>query len=382
MIVPNALASAASRRLTRPHRSRNPRPRRVRRVAAVLGASLLTLAACGTPSAPHDDDGAIVLKMADSFATTHPIGRSGTKVFLETLRQDGPDAGLKIDYFESGQLGDQADMPALLRTGTAQIAAVSPAYVGTELPLSNVGDLPGFTQDSCVGADATLEMMQPGRTLFEEELKAQNIHPLWIGYIPAYEAMSGSFPITSADDIKGKIMRSTGGVADRVVRSAGAAAVSMPLGDMYEALSRGTVEGTLASPISVTPYKLEEVLRYSTEGARLGSFTATYSISENVWQGLGSEQRAVFQKAADLAQKASCKELNASISTSKKAMRDAGVHMDVVSAKNRPQWDAISDEVRRNWVDDLDSVGLPSQQVLDEAVDAFAKADSKEGSGR
>lgn len=384
MTVSNAFDSAPSQRSTGTHRCPTRRRRPVRCLAGVLSASLLTLAACGTgnPNTSRDQNGDVVLKMADSFATTHPIGRSGTKIFLDTLSQDGPDASLTVDYFESGQLGDQSDMPALLRTGTAHIAAVSPAYVGTEFPLSNVGDLPGFTQDSCVGANATLEMMQPGTTLFENEIRAHNIRPLWVGYIPGYEAMSGNFPITSATDIQGKIMRSTGGVADRVVHSADAAGVSMPLGDMYEAISRGTVEGTLASPISVTPYRLEEVLLYSTNGARLGSFTATYSISESVWQELGPEQRAVLRKAAALAQKATCKELNESMSTSKQAMLDAGVHMDDVSAENRPEWDAISDEVRSNWVDDLGRVGLPSQQVLNEAVEAFDAANSQEGGGR
>ncbi|MFZ2526832.1 MAG: TRAP transporter substrate-binding protein DctP [Rhodococcus sp. (in: high G+C Gram-positive bacteria)] len=343
-------------------------------MAALAVVSGVALTACGAPGLTHDDDGHVVLTMADSFSATHPLGRSGTKTFLETLESDGPAVGLEIEYFASGQLGKQSDMPALLRTGVAEIAAVSPAYVGTQLPLSNVGDLPGLTDDACVGGDAMRSMMQPGTTLFETELKKNDVHPLWVAVLPGYEAMSGDFPIRTAADLEGKIMRSTGGVADRVVDAAGAAGVSMPLGDLYEAISRGTVQGTLASPLSITPYKLEEVLSYSTEGARLGSFTVTYSISHRVWQELTSEQRDVLTAASDRAQEAACLEFNRTAAESRETMRASGVQMDAVTDETRPAWDAIAETTRIGWVRDLESIGLPAQQVLDETMAAFEAA--------
>ncbi|WP_024792928.1 TRAP transporter substrate-binding protein [Tomitella biformata] len=346
-------------------------------VSALLVGSVTAIAGCTATTTNADGD--TVLKVADSFAATHPIGRSGTKVFLDILETEGPVANLQIEHFASGQLGKQRDMPALLRTGVAQIAAVSPAYVGTQLPLSNVGDLPGFTQDSCAGADAVREIMQPGSTLFEAELLRQDIHPLWVAFIPGYEAMSGDFPIESVADLHGKIMRSTGGAADRVVDVAGAAGVSMPLGDLYESISRGTVEGTLASPLSVTPYKLEEVLRYSTDGAQLGSFTATYSMSHSEWLSMTDGQRALMTKASDAAQSAVCVEINQAMETSKVAMREAGVQMSEVKDTDRAAWAAIYGTVQQEWTRDLESMGLPAQQVLDEFSDALARAEDQHG---
>ncbi|MBB1024001.1 MULTISPECIES: TRAP transporter substrate-binding protein [unclassified Dietzia] len=327
-------------------------------------------------------DDHLTLRIGDSFSATHPIGRSGTAIFMETLEAKGPDAGMEIEYYASGQLGKQRDMPAVLRTGIAQIAAVSPAYVGTQLPLSNVGDLPGFTQDPCIGGDAMLEIMQPGSTLFEAELAPQDVRPLWVAYIPGYEAMSGSFPVDSMESLHGKIMRSTGGAADRVVDRAGAAGVSMPLGDMYEAISRGTVEGTLASPISITPYSLEEVISYSTDGARLGSFTVTYSVSNTVWNQMTLEQQDVLTEASELAQVAVCEELVVSVDESKQDMRDAGVEMVEVTDAQRPEWDALSIPVREAWINDLESIGLPAAQVLEDFHAALDRAEAKHGGER
>ncbi len=323
-----------------------------------------------------------MIRVADSFAATHPIGRSGTTDFMEILEAEGPGAGLDIEYFASGQLGKQRDMPAVLRTGIAQIAAVSPAYVGTQLPLSNVGDLPGFTEDACVGGDAVLEIMQPGTTLFEAELAPQDVRPLWVAYIPGYEAMSGEFPIDPVQALDGKIMRSTGGAADRVVDEAGAAGVSMPLGDMYEAISRGTVEGTLASPLSITPYSLEEVIAYSTDGAHLGSFTVTYSVSNSAWEAMTPAQRVVLDEASATAQRSVCEEINRSMDESKQAMRDSGVQMIEATAAERDAWEALAEPVRASWISDLESIGLPAQQVMDDFTAALARAEARYGSER
>src|SRR5699024_12253110 len=124
--------------------------------------------------------------------------------------------------------------------------------------------------------------MQPGSTLCEAELAPQDVRPLWVAYIPGYEAMSGAFPVESVADLHGKIMRSTGGPADRVVDEVDAAGVSMPLGAMYEAVSRGTVEGPLASPLRLPPYSLEDVIDHSTGGALRGSCPLTHPSSASV----------------------------------------------------------------------------------------------------
>lgn len=364
-----------------PVRGRPPARRNVARasIAGALGTVLVLVTGCSDPTRESGD---LVVKIGDSFAATHPIGRSGTDIFMETLKSKGPDAGMEIEYFASGQLGKQRDMPAVLRTGIAQIAAISPAYVGTQLPLSNVGDLPGFTQDPCIGGDAVLEIMQPGTTLFESELAPQDVRPLWVAYIPGYEAMSGAFPVDSVEALHGKIMRSTGGAADRVVDQSGAAGVSMPLGDLYEAISRGTVEGTLASPISITPYSLEEVIAYSTDGARLGSFTVTYSVSNSVWNEMTSDQQEVLTDASERAQVAVCEELTRSMEASKQAMRDSGVQMIEVTDAHRPEWEALAEPVRESWVNDLESIGLPARQVLEDFNSALERAEAKHGGER
>ncbi|WP_084653122.1 TRAP transporter substrate-binding protein DctP [Nocardioides insulae] len=342
-------------------------------IAAVLGG-------CGGPQAEQEAHGATVLRIGDSFPATHPIGVGGVTPFLEYLDEHGPEAGLEVEYFANGQVGDQSDMPALLRKRVVDMAPVSPAYVGTELPLSNVGDLPGLVPDACTGADAVLASMQEGTTLFEEELAPHGIRPLWVALVPDYELLGTNKPVLTPEQAAGRLLRSTGGVADRVVDEVGAAGVSMPLGELFEALSRGTVDGTVASPVSIASYKLGEVLDFATDGARLGSFTVTFSISETTWDTLTEEQREILLAASRTAQEGVCREMVESGETAVQEMRDQGVELIEIGAAERAQWDAIAEPVREGWAEDLESIGRPGRQVLTEFEQELEKAKRERGS--
>src|SRR5690606_2236985 len=225
-----------------------PSPRRRRSATAALAVALAgVLTGCGQVEPHTAEDGTVVLRIGDSFPASHPIDAGGVVASRGYLEQHGPAVGLEVEYFATGQMGEQGDMPALLRKGVVDLAPVSPAYVGTELPMSNVGDLPGLVPDACIGADAVLDAMQPGKTLFEEELKPHGVRPLWVALVPDYEVLGTKRPIERPEQAAGRLLRSTGGVADRVVDHVGASGVSMPLGELFEAISRDTVDGTVAS---------------------------------------------------------------------------------------------------------------------------------------
>lgn len=309
--------------------------------------------------------------MGDSFSLTHPIGRGGTERFIEGLREQGPGAGLGLEYYASGQLGKQWDMPTIVRTGVADISVVSPSYVASEMPLSSVGDLPGLVRDSCQAGYALMDLMSEGGILYEEEFAPLNLRPLWVGVIPAYESMTSGREVTVPADLRGTVQRSTGGAQDRIVDSVGAAGVGMPIGDLYEALTRGTVEGTVASPVSITPYGLEEVIHYSTRGANLGSFTTVYVINNDTWNGLSEEQRELISDLAAESQQGVCEELNKSVGASYEAMEESGVRFTDVS-DHAAEWEALLEPTRQGWVRDLESMGRPAGRVLEEFERALA----------
>lgn len=154
----------------------------------------------------------------------------------------------------------------LAQAGSLEITPAAPSYLSDQLPLSSVTDLPGLAEDSCVASAAFRDLLDEDGVLYQEEYAPRGLRPLWVAVIPGYELMTASRKIETPEDIPGLTIRSSGGAMDTNIESLGAAPVSMTAADAYEALSRHTVDGISFPYASVTPYRLEEVLRYSTKG--------------------------------------------------------------------------------------------------------------------
>jgi TRAP-type C4-dicarboxylate transport system substrate-binding protein len=322
------------------------------------------MVASGCAAVEAAEDEHVVLKFADSFSTTHPIGKGGVEPFLNYVKEHGPKAGLEIEHFPGGSLGKQKDMGNLLRTNSVQIAAVIPAYLGSQIPMSSVGELPGLVEDTCIGIDALMPLMSDGGILYEEEMEPMGIRPIWGVMLSGYEIMTSEKRVVSPDDLRGELIRSTGGVGDRVVANLGAAGVSLAVPDLYEAVSRKTVSGALLPTLSVLSYSLEEVLGYTTKGANLGTSTITYAVSEQAWVGLNDEQRAVIKEASAIAQRGACAATTENTAAAMEKIEASGVEVSEISEETAPDWESALLSVQEDWVRDLETIGKPAGDVL------------------
>ena len=118
------------------------------------------------------------------------------------------------------------------------------------------------------------------------EFSKQGQIPLSAISIPAYVVIAnGDF--NSLEKIKLKKLRAAGSLWDRFCRSVGAIAVNMPTAGMYEAMSRGTLDGALYSVGGLKTHGLgdiaKQVIMLNTGSFRAG---AVFSMSKATWKSL------------------------------------------------------------------------------------------------
>lgn len=331
-------------------------------LATALTATLMS--GCDGVDPPHETSGVTVLKVADTYPTGHPFSKSGIAVFIEEVERNAK-GSIRFEYFPAGQMGKAQDLPSLTRAGVLDIASIAPAYVPDQLPLASVADLPGLIEDSCSGSLALLQgSLQPGELLFETEFRPRGLRPLLVGIIPGYEVMTVKKQVKQPEDIRGMALRSAGGAMDRAVEAMGAATVSMPVAETYEALIRSVVDGTVLGPASATPYKLDEPINYSTLGARLGSFTMTYTMNEASFQKLSAEQQAVVLDAGLTATHSLCQALEEANRQALLTMARGGVKLHTIKEKERQQWDKATQPIQQQWVADMQAIRRPGERVL------------------
>jgi len=78
---------------------------------------------------------------------------------------------------------------------------------------------------------------------------------------------------------------------DLTVMGLGAVPIRMGPADLYESMSRGTLDGALLAYQSAMAYHLAPLLKSGTLGQDFGTVTVTFSISLNKWNTLPDNVR-------------------------------------------------------------------------------------------
>lgn len=111
-------------------------------------------------------------------------------------------------------------------------------------------------------------------------------------------------PLLGLDSFKGVKLRSSSRAAAKLVTSLGGSPVNMPPAQITEAISKGVVDGAVATWELVPAVKLEEVAKYHMEGlANQPGFTANPLVmlmNKQKYENLSAELKAVIDKHSGL----------------------------------------------------------------------------------
>ncbi|MCC6197850.1 MAG: TRAP transporter substrate-binding protein DctP [Burkholderiales bacterium] len=327
-------------------------PRRAT-LAALASLALTLPAAAQTPK---------VYRITHVFPASHYLWQQGGLVFANDVEK-ASGGNIKFETYPAGQLGK--DPFALLASGLADIAIMPPSYSPEKLPLTSVAELPGFYSTACEGTTKLWNIAKPGATLDTLEYKPLNLRVLFVTVLPPYALMTTDKAIPNLDAVKGLKIRANGAAMDKVIRAIGAVPVRVSSPELYDSLTRGTVEGALFPYQGMPTYNLEKVLKHSVYGPQLGSGTVLFAMSNKIWSALPAETKEIFTKASAHAQTALCKwqdDDNAKVRA--KIVAEDGHVIANLSPAEVARWNDKVRTVSADWAKDLDSAGKKGSDVL------------------
>ncbi|WP_416400602.1 TRAP transporter substrate-binding protein DctP [Alicycliphilus denitrificans] len=332
-------------------------------------AMAAVLAATGTAS--HAQDKPITLKMAHLVPPSHVFWEKGGKPFSEevTAKTNGR---VKFEVYHSNQLG--SDYLTILKTGLADIVMLVPAYQPDKMPLSTVGELPNLYSTSCEGTAKLSSIAREGGVLYERELKALGVRVLFANALPQYKIMSTTREIKSLQDMQGLKVRAVGGSMNKTVRALGGVPLSVPAGELYDSLNRGTIDAGFYPYTGVKPFKIEEIVRHTIEGMQLGGANIMFAISDKGWKALPEDVRKVLDEAGLNAQKSMCKGQD----DGEAALREEFIQKNnwkitTLTPEQAAQWNDKVKSVTADWVAEMDRARKPGAAVLKAFQDASGK---------
>ena len=307
---------------------------------------------------------AITLKVADALPSGHIAHRYILQPFMEgvTRRTNGE---IKFQHFPGEQLGKAKDMLIMEQSGVTDIALTVPSYISDKLPLTAAAELPGAFRTVCEAAHAYRQLTRDGQVLAKYEYGANRVRALMSFPIaPSALIVSSTRKVGAIADLAGMKIRTSGGAHDLTVRELGGVSIRMSPPEVYESMQRGTIDGALFPIPSVISYDLTNLTKSASNNVNFGGIILTYSISESKWRTLTPEQQQIVAEEADTALFEGCKKLDAELIDGTRKIEAAGGRFFAFDDADVKKFDAVFEDVRRDWSANLDKRGKPGSEVL------------------
>ena len=312
-------------------------------------AGIVGAAAAATFPAPAIAQGKRQLKMVTTWPKNFPGLGTGAERLAKRIT-DMSDGELTVKVFAAGELVPPFESFDAVSSGTADIYHAAEYYWQ--------GKSKAFNFFAAVPFGLTATEMDSwiyfggGQQLWDELGAGFNLKPFLAGNTGVQ--MGGWFneEVNSIEDYKGLKIRMPG-LGGEVLRQIGAAAVSLPGGEIFPALQSGAIDATeWVGPWNDLAFGFYKVTKYYYyPGFHEPGTALSSAVNLKVWESLSVAHKAVIQSAMAAENNTTLAEFNARNNDS----------LDVLRNKHKVQLRKFSDPV-------LNAIGEASGRVVAEAA--------------
>jgi TRAP-type C4-dicarboxylate transport system substrate-binding protein len=258
-----------------------------RRRFLVTAAALPAAATLGGRIARAEDR----LKWAVFTPDSEVTFRTVMKPFAETVQRETND-GVVFDLFPNGALGrNPGQQPQMVIDGVADLAWVVQSYSPGRFPDTEVLELPGMFKDL---RESSLVASGLGARHVLKDYGDFYIVGLWA---TAPYSIHTNFPVNSIADLKGKTIRASSKNESAALRAFGAVPIGMPVTEIPEAISRGTISGTTSHMSPFFDFGLDRVTN-NHFFIGLGVVPLAVLMNKRKFDALPEASRAVIERNA------------------------------------------------------------------------------------
>ena len=274
---------------------------------------------------------------------------------------------LQFTIYPAMQLGGKA--PQLFdqaRRGTADIIWTLAGYTPGRFPRMEVFELPFMAASATVTSQAAYEYFEAQAA---DEFK--DVKVLLVSTHAPGTLHTQNKPIRSLEDLKGVKVRAPTRVTNLMLKSLGATPVGMPVPQLPTAISKGVVDGALIPYEVSLPLRLHELTNSHTDvvGKR-GLYTAVFLLvmNKDKFNSLSPKLQKVIEDNSGLALARTAGQLwDKSEIPGKKAAQDSGDAFYYIKGKELKKWQRVGDEVRRDWIKEMDAKGFDGAALITKA---------------
>jgi TRAP-type C4-dicarboxylate transport system substrate-binding protein len=270
---------------------------------------------------------------------------------------------LKIKIYPGGTLANGRTTIHAVQKGLADGGQLVSVFNPGLTPLATVSQCPTGGTD-LYAAYMAMQYMLNNYAPLQEEFAKFNQKALWSTATGTQRLISKK-PVPEISQLKAMKIRATAHNAD-LVGKLGATPVFIPMGETYEGLQRGTVEGAMAGLAHMKPLRFFEtaknLMMFDGNGVSNCGFG---TMSLQVWNSLPKDIQKVVQDVSNeypalIAEKQM--ELEKTVLDEFKA---EGVKVYYLTPDDKKVFMEAGESVAKAWTKEMDAKGLKASEILD-----------------
>jgi len=315
----------------------------------------------------------VTLKFHTFMAPQSQVWLSMHKPWMEKVEKDSG-GRIKFEAYPAMQLGgtpvqlyDQA------RDGVVDVVWTLPGNTAGRFPRVEVFELPFIMNNAEATSKAYWEYIQ---TQAPDEFKETQVIALQVHGPGMFHSVSKV--IKSPADLKGMKVRGPTRQVTKLLAALGATPVGMPLPQIPDALSKGTIEGCVIPWEVVPSVKVHELTKFHTEFPATGPalYTTTFVMAMNKakYESLQPDLKKVIDANSGLATSALLGKIQqGNDPAGRKAASDRGNTIHTLSAAEAQEFIKVSQAIDDEWVADMNKRGFDGKKLLQTARELIAK---------
>ena len=324
-------------------------------------------AALGAPHLSGLAQQSVTLKFHTFMAPMSLVWLNMHKPWMEKVEKDSG-GRIKFEAYPAMQLGgtpvqlyDQA------RDGVVDIVWTLPGNTAGRFPRIEVFELPFMMNNAEATSKAYWEYFQ---TQCPDEFKETQVLALHVHGPGMFHTVAKQ--VKSAADLRGMKVRGPTRQVTKLLGSLGAIPVGMPLPQIPDALSKGTIEGCVIPWEVVPSVKVHELTKFHSEfpATSPALYTTTFVMAMNKakYDGLAPDLKKVIDANSGLATSAWLgKTQQGNDVPGRKTAVDRGNTLYTFTAEQTQEFVKLSSAIDNEWVADMDKRGFKGQALLDSA---------------
>lgn len=180
-------------------------------------------------------------------------------------------------------------------------------------------------------------------------------------------------PIRTLDDLKGKTIRAQCDIGYELVAANGGNPVKMPLGELYDALSKNVIDGVMLPIDILETMQLDSIVKYATLVKVAEPWYVHKFINENSWNKLSANQQEALLQASEERMQT---ELDGVVRLTDSALKYADEHGVEILEFSDADYETIfaqCEQIAQEHVDGLNSQGIDGDAIFAKAREVVEK---------